>query len=127
MYRNEKIFMDNALNKKLNGLEQTNGKILEILESLRSSMENSVTKTEFNEFKNEMSEFKTETEEKFEFLIKNAATKTELESVRQDLMKTVNIRTSKLSDKIDAKISDLKSDINKAIRGADKHFHKFAV
>ena len=119
--------MDNALNKKLNGLEQTNGKILEILESLRSSMENSVTKTEFNEFKNEMSEFKTETEEKFEFLIKNAATKTELESVRQDLMKTVNIRTSKLSDKIDAKISDLKSDINKAIRGADKHFLKFAV
>lgn len=125
--------MANKINPQLDRLEQTTHKILEVLHSV---------KTELTEFKSEMYEFKSETEEKFEFLIENAATKIELGqavakleakmATKEDLARAIAPLATKedllhFTDRFDAKFADLKHEIIQGIRAADKKFLKFAL
>ncbi len=92
------------------------------------------TKTDLNEFKSAFNEFRSEVrvqfseiQERYEFLIEQAATKQDLHEVEQNLMKALNIKTSNISDRFDAKIAELKHDIIQAVRGANKKFIGFAI
>lgn len=107
--------MNNIINTKIDRPEETNHQILTVLSLIRS----------------ELHIFKTETEEKFEFIIEHVATKTELSdalaNTEQKLMSALNRKTSDMSDRFDAKLSELKRDIVHAVRNTDKRFLKFAI
>ena len=122
--------MKDSIDKKLNGLEQTNRKILDVLESLDSRIASLQSNVETNMVtKAEFFEFKTETEEKFEFIIENAVTKFELAQVKTDLESKMATKADllHLTDRMDEKFDHFKRDIIQAIRSTDKKFFKFAV
>jgi hypothetical protein len=85
--------------------------------------------SKFDEVLEFLRSFKSETEEKFEFIIENAATKTELNQAITKLEAKMATKEDLLhfTDRFDAKFTDLRHDIVQGIRMADKKFLKFAI
>lgn len=149
----------NKIDERFGRLEETNIKILSVLESLQITVTNiqseMATKSELNVLRSDMLEFKETTQEQFEFLIENAATKTELNQAiakleakmvtKEDLARAITPLATKeelqqirsvmatkedllhFTDRFDAKFADLKYEIVQGIRNADKKFLKFAL
>lgn len=139
------------LETKFDGFEQTNHKILDVLQSLQNAVTNiqaematkSELKTfrlevqkEFSEFRSEVQgkfdQLETNVQEQFECLIETAVTKTEFEKAIQTIRSELATKATKIdfinfTDRMDAKFLDFKRAIVEGIRCADKKFHAFAI